>query len=151
MKRIACLVLTAASLTTGCATAKLDTPSGFASHDPGSAYDIRVSDGEGVVLAVRSEKNRPSGDLQYWSSALDVQLRSAGYQAKEVQDVESADGHAGKQLRYELHDAGRTLDFWLSVFVTDRRVIVVEAGGDQSFFEDKQDQVEAAIASLRVG
>lgn len=151
MKRFACFLLAAASLTTGCATAKLDTPNGFANHDPGAAYDVRVSDGEGVVLAVRSEKNRPRGDLQYWTSALDVQLRSAGYRATAVEEVESADGQAGTQLRYELDDNGRTLEFWLSVFVTDRRVVVVEAGGDATFFEPKADQVAAAIASLHVG
>lgn len=135
----------------GCATTHLETPAGFASHDEGRSYDLRASDGEGVVLAVRTEKNRPSGDLLYWSSALDVQLRKTGYEPVEDLDLQSADGHAGKQLRYVVHDGGRELVFWLSVFVTERQVILVEAGGDAEFFGPKAAQVEAAIASLTVG
>jgi hypothetical protein len=41
--------------------------------------------------------------------------------------------------------------FWVVVFVTDREVVVVEAGGDAVFFEPKIEQVEAAIGSLQVG
>ncbi|KIG15340.1 hypothetical protein DB30_05672 [Enhygromyxa salina] len=135
----------------GCATTTLATPTGFAAHDEGKTYDFRASDGEGVVIAVRTEKNRPSGDLLYWSATLDVQLRKTGYEPLDRVDVKSADGHAGKQLRYVLHDGGREMVYWLSVFVTDARVVVVEAGGDAAFFEPKAAQVEAAIGSLNVG
>lgn len=135
----------------GCATTSLATPTGFASHHDNRTYDFRASDGEGVVIAVRTEKNRPRGDLQYWSAALDVQLRSAGYEAGGAVELKSADGHAGRQLRYVLHEDGRELMFWVALFVTDRQVVVVEAGGDAVFFEPKIDQVEAAISSLQVG
>ena len=40
--------------------------------------------------------------------------------------------------------------FWLSVFVTDGRVVLVDAGGDAEFFAPKAEQVEAAIASLTI-
>ena len=135
----------------GCASAQITTPTGFAAHDEGNTYDFRASDGEGVVIAVRTEKNRPHGDLLYWSSALDVQLRKSGYEPFDATDVSSADGHDGKQLRYVLHENGRDMVFWLSVFVTDRQVVVVEVAGDSAFFDPKTDQVEAAIASLTVG
>lgn len=142
--------LLAASLA-GCATTQLQTPSGFAAHDSGEGYDLRVSDGEGVVLAVRTEKNRPQGDLKYWTSALDSQLRKSGYEARDAKDVKSADGHAGKQVRYVLHAEGRDLVFWLSVFVTGRHVVIVEAGGDGAFFAPKAELVSGAIATLEVG
>jgi len=147
MTALVCLGL----LASGCATAKLETPTGFAHHDEGQRYDQRISDGEGVVIAVRSEKNRPRGDLSYWSAALDVQLRNTGYEPISHVDVRSADGREGKQLRYVIDSGGRELIYWLSVFVTDGRVVVVEAGGDATFFEPKAAQVEAAIASLTVG
>lgn len=145
------LTLLVCLFSAGCATTHLQTPSGFASHDEGKSYDLRVSDGEGVVIAVRTEKNDPQGDLAYWSSALDVQLRKSGYQPLEHVDVSSAKGLAGRQLRYVIDDNGRELVYWLSVFVTRSRVVVVEAGGDAAFFEPKIEQVEAAIASLEVG
>jgi hypothetical protein len=144
-------ILTLAALALGgCSTARLQTPSGFAAHED-ETYDFRASDGEGVVLAVRSEKNDPRGDLEFWSSTLDVRLRKAGYAAQDRRDVKSIDGREGRQLRYEIVSEGRTLAFWVTVFVSGRRVVIVEAGGDSELFEPKVKVVEAAIASLQVG
>jgi hypothetical protein len=143
--------LALAALLGGCAKTSLSTPAGFASHREGRTYDFRASDGEGVVIAVRTEKNRPHGDLQYWTAALDVQLRTAGYEPREAVDVKSADGQSGRQLRYVLAVDGRELVFWVSLFVTKHQIVVVEAGGDAAFFEPKVEQVEAAIGSLQIG
>lgn len=150
MTRSIWILTLAAVVLGGCSTARMQTPSGFAAHDD-DAYDYRASDGEGVVLAVRSEKNDPEGDLEFWSSAVDARLRKAGYAAQDCRDVKSLDGRAGKQLRYEVESEGRTLAFWVTVFVTDRRVVIVEAGGDTELFAPKTKVVEAAIASLHVG
>lgn len=150
MRRSIWILTLAAVVLGGCSTARISTPSGFAAQKD-DAYDWRASDGEGVVLAVRSEKNDPQGDLAFWSSAVDVRLRKAGYTAQDRRDVKSIDGRAGKQLRYEVASEGRTLAFWVTVFVTDHRVVIVEAGGDTELFAPKTKVVEAAIASLRVG
>jgi hypothetical protein len=150
MRRSIWILTLAALVLGGCSTARLQTPSGFAAqHD--EAYDYRASDGEGVVLAVRSEKNDPRGDLEFWSSTVDVRLRKAGYAAQDRRDVKSIDGREGRQLRYELASEGRTLAFWVTLFVTGRRVVIVEAGGDVELFDPKAKVVEAAIASLHVG
>ena len=150
-KLFSCLALLGALVSTGCATTSLTTPSGFATHRESRDYDFRASDGEGVVIAVRSEANRPRGDLKYWTAALDVQLRNAGYEIRDARDLKSADGHAGRQLRYALAHEGRELTFWVSVFVDKRKVVVVEAGGDSEFFEAKVDAVEEAIRTLDLG
>lgn len=150
MKRSLWILTLAAVVLGGCSTTRLQTPSGFAARDDDS-YDYRASDGEGVVLAVRREKNDPRGDLDFWSAALDVRLRKAGYAAQDRLDVSSADGHSGRQLRYEVEAEGRTLAFWVTVFVSGRHVVIVEAGGDTELFEPKTEAVEAAIASLHVG
>ena len=92
-RTITSLVLAALALG-GCATTSLQTPAGFAPHQTDDAYEYKASDGEGVVLAVRSEKNDPRGDLDFWSATLDVKLRQAGYEAKTLDDVASADGMA---------------------------------------------------------
>lgn len=150
MRRSIWILTLAAVVLGGCSTARIQTPSGFAAQQD-DAYDWRASDGEGVVLAVRSEKNDPHGDLAFWSSAVDVRLRTAGYTATDRRDVKSIDGREGRQLRYELASQGRTLAFWVTVFVSGRHVVLVEAGGDTELFEPKRKVVEAAIASVRVG
>jgi len=151
MKRSIWILTLAALVLGGCSTARLQTPSGFAAHGGSSAYDYRASDGEGVVLAVRSEKNRPRGDLEFWSSALDVKLRQAGYEARSIDEVVSADGLPGRQIRYVLPYEGRELSFWVTLFVTAKRVVIVEAGGDTELFSAKTEVVERAIASFEVG
>lgn len=150
MRRSIWTLTLAALVLGGCTTTRLQTPSGFATHDD-DTYEYRASDGEGVVLAVRTEKNDPRGDLEFWTSAVDVRLRRSGYEARSLTDVVSANGHPGRQLRYELDAGGRTLAFWVTVFVTGRRVVIVEAGGDTELFEPKAKAVEAAIGSLDVG
>lgn len=150
MRRSIWILTLAALVLGGCSNVRMQTPAGFAAHDD-ETYDYRASDGEGVVLAVRSEKNDPEGDLEFWSSAVDVRLRKAGYAAQDRREVTSLDGREGRQLRYEVTSGGRTLAFWVTVFVAGRRVVIVEAGGDTELFEPKAKVVEAAIASLRVG
>ena len=65
----------------------IETPSGFAQIDDGrkderyTGYTYRATNAEGVVLGVRHERNDPSGDLQFWSGAVDAHLRRAGYRA----------------------------------------------------------------------
>jgi hypothetical protein len=150
MRRSIWILTLAAVALGGCANVRMQTPAGFAARDD-KTYDYRASDGEGVVLAVRTEKNNPEGDLAFWSSAVDVRLRKAGYAAQDRRDVKSLDGREGRQLRYEIASEGRTLAFWVTVFVSGRRVVIVEAGGDTELFEPKTKTVEAAIASLHVG
>lgn len=151
MKRSIWMLTLAALVFGGCANTQLQTPSGFAVHETDETYDYRASDGEGVVLAVRKEKNRLGGDLAYWTSTLDVELRQQGYEARSLTEVTSANGLTGQQIRYALPYEGRELAFWVTLFVTPRQVVIVEAGGDTEFFSAKSEVVEKAIASLQVG
>ena len=151
MRRSILTLALAALALGGCATTSLQTPAGFAAQPDDDHYEYRASDGEGVVLAVRREKNQPRGDLRFWTSALDVKLRQAGYQALSLEEVASADGIEGRQIRYALSFEGRELSFWVTLFVTSKRVVIVEAGGDSELFDAKTEAVEQAIASLTVG
>ncbi len=138
----------AASGALGC-TPVLVTPPGFAELDEGDDYRYRASNAEGVVLAVRREKNAPKSDLAFWSGAVDAGLRRAGYTALEAHDVE-ASGHKGKQIRYRILRDGREHAYWVNVFVTKKMVVTLEAGGDAELFAREEDAIKRAIASLDV-
>lgn len=142
------LVLGSVSCTRGFT---INTPGGFAELEDQDDFAYRATSAEGVVIAVRREDNRPYGDLGFWSGAVDSHLRRQGYVARHVADVKSADGVAGRQVRYGRSQGGRDHAFWATVFVTDDLVIIVEAGGDQSYFEQREQELGAAIASLRIG
>jgi hypothetical protein len=153
MKRLmTMLVLAATTSLVGCGSGlQMATPDGFAELEDQEKYDYRATNSEGVVLAVRREDNNPSGDLAFWSGALDAHLLRAGYKAVSAKPVEAPDGLKGTQLRYSIERNGREHAFWLTVFVTDTEVITIEAGGDIAFFDGVEKSVTQAITTLRVG
>ncbi len=115
------------------------TPEGFAPLEDQEAYAYRAIDANGVVLAVRVERNEPKGNLSFWTGLVDNHLRRRSYVRKNAEGGEaltSASGVPGRKLVYERNTDGRNYGFWAAVFVTDDRVYVVEAGGDEAFLND---------------
>jgi hypothetical protein len=142
--------LLAGTVTLGCGpAARLDTPPGFAKLDKQKEYVYRSTSAEGVVIAIRGEKNDPKGNLEFWADVIDRQLRNNRYKLDgKPADVHARSGQLGRQTRYTREDGGRTYRFWATVFVTDEKVWVVEVGGDQERFTRKlEEAVARAIES----
>ena len=138
---------------TACHTAHLETPDGFAELDDGH-YDYRATSSAGVVVGVKSHENKPRGSLDFWSGVVTRKLEDQGYTRVDAKPrtVKSESGVEGRQVRYTFASGGRPHQYWLTLFVTSTRVFVVEAGGDEAFFDkDIAPKVEAAIASLKTG
>jgi hypothetical protein len=129
------------------------TPAGFAVLPDQQEYVYRATSADRVVLAVRVEKNEPRANLDFWFDVLDGNLRRSGYAPEgEIRQVRAGSGQAGRQIRYTREVAGRSNRFWLTVFVTESKVWVVEAGGDADRFKDKAQQaVQKAIESMSLG
>lgn len=152
---IASAILFAASaFAAGCGPhVTMQTPPGFAVLDKQEEYLYRATSAEGVVVGVRVEKNEPKANLDFWADALDRQLRRTGYVPDgKPADVRAAGGLAGREIKYTREQSGRPYRFWLTVFVTDDRVWVVEAGGDADRFKERAQQgVQKAIESMVTG
>ena len=55
-------------------------------------------------------------------------------------------------MRFTRQDGGRPDRFWIAVFLTDAKVYLVEAGGDDAHFDKgTMESVEKAIASATLG
>jgi len=147
MKKTILLITT---MLLGCATARpeLAVPTSFVQVD-GDPYDVRLTTAQGVVLGVRAFDNAPYGDLGFWSAAVDAQARQR-YEATAREEIETESGVAGVRIRYRGAHAGRPHVYWATVFVTERRVLLVEAGGDEAHFGEREAELEAAIRSLRL-
>ncbi len=142
-------IVTGLLAVTGCGRGFIiTTPPGFAELEDQEDFGYRATNAEGVVIAVLREDNRPYGDLDFWSGALDAHLRRQGYFAKKALDVETGKGVPGRQIRYRHKYKGRTHVFWCTVFVTDAKVITVQAGGDQTYFDKVEKAVTSTIESL---
>jgi hypothetical protein len=126
---------------------KLTPPAAFAEIDDG-AYDYRAATPRGVVVAARSEKNKPHANLAFWSDAVDGRLARQGYERRAETKVTTRRGTDGTLLAYSRADGGRQYEYMVALFVKSDRVYVVEAGGDKEDFEPARADVETAIRSL---
>lgn len=136
----------------GGTASNLTPPTNFLElEEPGESYSQRATSAEGVVVAVREVDNDPYGPLAFWVEAIKRRMRTVrGYALIEEKDVRAASGEAGKQLRFGHDESGGPYFFWLTIFVTDDYVFVLEAGGKKDVFEAAQPQVERAIAAYRI-
>lgn len=151
MKLSIVFALAFAALAAGChPTARLDAPNDFAQLGRGGDYDFRAASAQGVVVAVRTESNEPRASVDFWAQAIDQRLSRDGYAREAVKIVASDRGVPGKQLRYARNDEGRVYRYWLTVFATDSRVILVEAGGDSETFDPVEKSVERAVLSVKI-
>ncbi len=139
------LFLIALTLSFACGPS-MQKPTGFARVD--GDYDLRVTNAEGVVIAVNTHRNRrPHGDLAFWAGALGARMERTYGEVERVA-VESDNGHEGISMRARTVEGGRPYVYWATVYLMGRRVVTVEAGGDEAYFTPVTDEVEAAIRSV---
>ncbi|MBI4702597.1 MAG: serine/threonine protein kinase [Deltaproteobacteria bacterium] len=145
--------LCAAGLAAGCGPSfAAVTPPGFVELEQGdySPYDYRATTADGLVLAVREIEHDPKGEIGFWTRAIENRMRQrGGYALIETRDVKSADGLAGKQLRFG-HDEGQKPHlYYVTVFVTDATIYLLEAGGTKELMEKGTKEVDAAASGFR--
>jgi hypothetical protein len=153
MIRLALLVLFVAPAS-GCSSFTLEAPEHFVKlQEPEwSDYQMRAVNADGVVLSVRENDNEATeGSLTFWADAVRNRLRTVrGYALLEEKPVRAATGEEGHQLRLGRDEGSQAYDYWVTVFVSDEYVHVVEAGGRREEFKRVKDAVEKAIERFEV-
>ena len=144
------LILALSLLAPACASFHLNTPNGFAQLEDDERYDYRATNADGVVIAVRVERNEPLANLEFWGRVVDERLRRQGYVPNgNPEPVQSANGVPGVLFRYGATVGGREHRYQVAVFVRARKVFVVEAGGDREVFDPAAAAVARAFRSFR--
>ncbi len=143
--------LAVALLASGCATFEIRTPAGFGQlRNQQPRFDYRAVSAYGVALAVRVVPNTERGNLDFWSEVVDRRLQHGGsYHAAGSTELRTRNGLVGRRLAYTYGDAQTGQTYWVTVFVTDRKVYLVEAGGGIDAFTRARDGVERAMQSFR--
>jgi hypothetical protein len=126
------------------------TPAGFV--DLGDRYpdgEYRATTADGVVIGIRAWKNDPKGELSFWSRALELRMREmGGYALLDKQDVAALGGLRGVVMRLG-HDEGKTPYLYVvALFVSEKKVYVVEAGGTKDEMTKQEPQIKWAIEHL---
>jgi len=130
----------------------VETPATFIElEEESSSYDYRATSAKGVVMAVREIENEPYGDRAFWVEAVRNHVRlKGGYALLDEKEV-SAKGHEGTQLQFGRDQDGRPYQYWVTVFVTEERIFVIEMGGKEELFEKEMKSLEKTVASLDLG
>ena len=150
MKRV--MIGLALLLTTGACSRHFvsATPPGFV--DMGTNYpagEYRATTADGVVIGIRNIDNDPKGELGFWSRVLENRMREmGGYALIDKRQVTNRAGATGTQLRFG-HDEGRTPHlYWVTLFVTEKRLFIIEAGGTRAEMERQEAQINWAIQNF---
>ena len=133
---------------------KVQTAPGFVELEKQQDYEYhyRATSPEGVVFAVKTiDVDESKGDLDFWTKAVTLQLRDVqGYSLLDTKDVTSLDGTKGKTLRFGHDEDGKPFEYWLTLYLAQSRLFLVEAGGAQAHFERFKPSVEWMEKSVAV-
>jgi hypothetical protein len=151
---LSALTLSVAALTACGPSFELATPPGFVEIDQDwDHYDYRATTAKGLVIAVREIDHDPKGDAAFWLEAIEDRMRlRGGYALLEKVAVKSADGVDGTQLRFgHDEDGNKPHLYYLTVFVTDDAIVLLEAGGSKKLVTEHAAQIDRAVSTFRVG
>lgn len=127
------------------------TPQGFVELEDQEAYDYRATTADGLVIAVREIEHEPKGEMAFWTRAIENRMRQRGaYALLGVRDVKTKSGLDGKQLRFGHDESGKPHLYYVTVFLTDDYIFLLEAGGTKELMEKQAGDLDQAIDGFRV-
>jgi hypothetical protein len=143
-----CLAAASALASVGCGRSFVpSTPHGFVDlgdHYPDNEY--RATTADGAVLGIREFDNDPKGELAFWSRAVENRMReTGGYALLEKKSITTSGGLVGTELDFG-HDEGSTPHLYrIALFVTDKKIFLLEAGGVKAEMERQATQIAWAF------
>jgi hypothetical protein len=134
----------------GCRPFKPATPPGFVDFsDKYQDHEYRATTADGLVLGVRAFDNEPKGELDFWLRAIENRMRdTSGYALLETREVKDIKGNAGKQLRFGHDESGVPHLYYVTVFVNDDHVFLLEAGGTKDLVDKHKDQIDWSVSNF---
>jgi hypothetical protein len=126
------------------------TPPGFVELEDQHTYDYRATTADGLVIGVREIDHEPKGEMEFWTRAIQNQMRQkGGYALLGTRDVKNASGLDGKQLRFGHDEQSAPHLYYVTIFVTGKHIFLLEAGGTKALMEQHAEQLDWAIKNFR--
>jgi len=114
------------------------------------SYVLRGISADGVMVALRTERNPENGSLDFWTEAVTRQMVAAqGYKATGSEVVVSDGQLPGRLLTFATRRQGVDFTYGVAVFVQGGDLFIAEAGGRTGAVEPKWDAIRKALLSLR--
>jgi hypothetical protein len=123
-------------------------PVGFATFRRPARFQAISPDD--VAFRVRSARNKPAADLDFWAEALESRMVAAGYKVRESRRVQAASGETGALLELGAANGEQDQTYLVAVFVDGRHLVIVESTGEAGRFRAQKAGVVAAIEGLQL-
>ena len=145
------LALAVLFITASCARIRVEPPDGFAElkgRGLWRARTYRAVSPEGMLFRIRSVKNYPPQDLDFWKEALFSHLEKEGYH------------QAGDELLFQASERGGVLYEWAVVYgqedylyitaivPSERRIAVVEAGAEYRIYREHREAILNSLETI---
>lgn len=149
-KRALLFIALAFAALSGCRPFKPATPPGFVDlSEKYENHEYRATTADGMVLGVRAFANEPKGELPFWVRVIENRMRdTSGYAMLDTREAKDRAGNAGKTLRFGHDESGVPHLYYITVFVNDDHVYLLEAGGTKDLVEKHEDQIAWSIANF---
>jgi len=151
MRGAAFTMVAAVLLAAGCAPS-MRLPAGFVSTDdaPGGEYHVRGISADGVVVALRSEKNRDEADLDFWTKAVTNELvQRRGYRLQESAPHPKGADVPARLLTFSADKQGVTYLYLVNLIVRPDTILIAEAGGKAEAVKAVLPKVKKAFATVK--
>ena len=133
MRRIRlAVVLALLTLTVSCSRVSVQLPEGFAEMKGGRSY--RAISPEGMLYRVRSIKNDPRKDLEFWGQALENHLLEEGYRLNGEARLFDSGERRGLSCEWVLPYGNESYLYLTALIVTDRTITLAEAAAPYPVF-----------------
>lgn len=151
------LLFAVLAVNVGCAPVyEVDTPANMvAVEEDDHEYVAMTHDGIVLRALIHAQGDGPTdvpnASHDFWVDATRERMRTrGGYALLDESEVQSANGHKGTRLEFGRDQNGEPFVYWVTLFVTEDYIHVLDAGGRQDRFEGAKDSIEEAISSYQV-
>ncbi len=144
----------ASTLVLGCGRPyEAATPDGFIDfgdrYKSEGSHEYRAATADGVVLGIRAFDNDPKADMSLAVRALENRVRlGQGYALLGKHEVSARNGTKGTMLEFGHDEANGPHLYYLTVFLNDDHVFLLEAGGKKDLVEKARPSIDWAIKNF---
>ena len=137
---------------TACSEFTIEKPEGFAEieiafFEKGDVLYKAVSP-EGVLFKVKTAKNYPRMELEFWAKALSAQLQKEGYTLIGEEQRFKAGKKEGAYLKWALPFGNASYIYITSILVCDDKILITEAAGEHTLFKKYEDSIILSMQSI---
>ena len=137
----------------GCAKPRVSKPQGFAEVKDSMFFDpvYKAVSPEGMLFRVRTVKNYPSMELEFWGDSLKNQLMKEGYHL------------SGEKVSFKLEKSDGILYEWIlpyssddyiymtAIMLSGRRIIIAESAAEHTIYKKYRESILESLKTISLG